>query len=248
MTISAQTTFVGETSIVERTALGGCSPVDDEALFRSLFENSGLGMASLGPDLAVHDANPEFARVLDHKPENVLGRNFFEFLHPGSHPLFRKHFERLTDGRRTSFTDRMVAVRPCSTVFTGELTGVAVRNGAQRAAAVMVLVRPGRGGEAEGASTELANAKSGRGCVLTELDARILEGIAKGMSTVQLATQLYLSRQGVEYHVTTMLRRLKAPNRAALVSRAYAAGVLGLGSWPPRVLPEAVRPVRGANG
>jgi DNA-binding CsgD family transcriptional regulator len=76
---------------------------------------------------------------------------------------------------------------------------------------------------------------------LSVLDARILEGVAAGISTVDMATKLYLSRQGVEYHVSSMLRRLRAPNRAALVSRAYSLGVLSVGSWPPKVLPDCVR-------
>jgi PAS domain S-box-containing protein len=215
--------------------------VDEDELYRSLFEDSGLGMASLGADLRIRDANPDFVRLFERRSEGVVGRSFFELLHPGSHPVVRRHFERLTDGRRTSFTDRMVALRPCATVFTGEMTGVAVRRGAQRAAAVMMLVRPEK---ATGGATPTAGAEAmvDRGRLLTELDAKILEGIAMGMSTVQLAARLYLSRQGVEYHVSTMLRRLKAPNRAALVSRAYATGVLGLGAWPPRVLPEAIKP------
>jgi PAS domain S-box-containing protein len=214
-------------------------PVDDDHLYRSLFEDSGLGMASLGTDLRIRDANPDFVRLFERRSEGVVGRSFFELLHPGSHPVVRRHFERLTDGRRTSFTDRMVALRPCSTVFTGEMTGVAVRRGAQRAAAVMVLVRPEKPSAGTGAAGTETVANRGR--LLSELDAKILEGIATGMSTVQLAARLYLSRQGVEYHVSTMLRRLKVPNRAALVSRAYATGVLGLGAWPPRVLPEAIK-------
>lgn len=97
----------------------------------------------------------------------------------------------------------------------------------------MMIIRPEKAGGPQSAVD--------RERLLSDLDARILEGIAQGMSTVQLASRLYLSRQGVEYHVSTMLRRLKAPNRAALVSRAYAAGVLALGAWPPRVLPEAIK-------
>jgi DNA-binding CsgD family transcriptional regulator len=75
---------------------------------------------------------------------------------------------------------------------------------------------------------------------MNDLDARILEGVAMGMSTVNLAAKLYLSRQGVEYHVGKMLRRFKVANRAALVSRAYAIGILGAGTWPPRVAPDYV--------
>lgn len=207
--------------------------VDDDVLFRTMFDSSGLGMASLGPDLSVRDANGEFVRAFDRPSDKVIGRNFFEFLHPGSHPVVRRHFEKLTDGRRRSFTDRMVAVRPCAATFTGEMTGIAVPQGAERTAAVMIIVRPEKAGGPQSTVD--------RERLLSDLDARILEGIATGMSTVQLASRLYLSRQGVEYHVSTMLRRLKAPNRAALVSRAYASGVLALGAWPPRVLPEAIK-------
>ena len=55
-----------------------------------------------------------------------------------------------------------------------------------------------------------------------------------------MAARLYLSRQGVEYHVGLMLRRFKAPNRAALVSRAYSMGVLTVGSWPPKAVLDFV--------
>ncbi len=75
---------------------------------------------------------------------------------------------------------------------------------------------------------------------LTALDACILEGIAAGASTAELASALYLSRQGVEYHIGLMLRQFQAPNRAALVSRAHSLGVLSVGTWPPRVTAEFV--------
>ncbi|KPC87054.1 LuxR family transcriptional regulator, partial [Streptomyces sp. NRRL WC-3753] len=77
--------------------------------------------------------------------------------------------------------------------------------------------------------------------LLSEIDARILEGIAAGVSTIPLASRLYLSRQGVEYHVTGLLRKLKVPNRAALVSRAYSMGVLKVGTWPPKVVEDFIK-------
>jgi DNA-binding NarL/FixJ family response regulator len=73
------------------------------------------------------------------------------------------------------------------------------------------------------------------------MDARILEGVAAGVSTVRLADMLYLSRGGVEYHVSALLRKLKVKNRPALVSKAYSMGIFGVGSWPPRVLPEFLK-------
>ncbi len=77
--------------------------------------------------------------------------------------------------------------------------------------------------------------------VLSALDAQVLEGVASGESTAQLASRLYLSRQGIEYRVGQMLRRFDAPNRPALVARAHALGMFAAGQWPPRVLPERVK-------
>jgi DNA-binding CsgD family transcriptional regulator len=77
--------------------------------------------------------------------------------------------------------------------------------------------------------------------LLSETDARVLEGVATGYSTLSLADRLFLSRQGVDYHVGTLLRRFRCPNRPALVAKAYAQGVLRPGAWPPRVVTDFVR-------
>ncbi|MFJ4796073.1 LuxR family transcriptional regulator [Kitasatospora purpeofusca] len=74
--------------------------------------------------------------------------------------------------------------------------------------------------------------------LLTAVDVRILEGVAIGTSTARLAASLYLSRQGIEYRIGLMMRHFQAANRPALVSRAHSLGVLSVGAWPPRVLPE----------
>jgi DNA-binding CsgD family transcriptional regulator len=51
--------------------------------------------------------------------------------------------------------------------------------------------------------------------------------------------RLFLSRQAVDYRIGAMLRKLAVPNRAALVSKAYALGLLEQADWPPRVPPHA---------
>ena len=78
--------------------------------------------------------------------------------------------------------------------------------------------------------------------MLTTLDARILEGVATGMTTAQLATMLHLSRQGIAYHIGAMMHRFRARNRTALVSRAFSAGIFQVGCWPPEVLPDYIAP------
>ncbi|MFJ3823645.1 helix-turn-helix transcriptional regulator, partial [Streptomyces nodosus] len=40
---------------------------------------------------------------------------------------------------------------------------------------------------------------------------------------------------------TCLLRKLRVPNRAALVSRAYSMGVLKVGVWPPKVVQDFIK-------
>jgi DNA-binding CsgD family transcriptional regulator len=75
---------------------------------------------------------------------------------------------------------------------------------------------------------------------LNVLDACILEGVASGASSMQLAARLFLSRQGVEYHIGRMMRLFRVSNRTALVCRAYSLGIFDSGSWPPRIHREFV--------
>ncbi|WP_253767244.1 PAS domain-containing protein [Goodfellowiella coeruleoviolacea] len=203
-------------------------------LFKSLFERSGMGIASLDLDLRVQEANADFYRQFGLRPSEAYGCGFTDLLHPSVAENLRRQLAKLAAGKRTRFCDHMVAVRGNGAAFSGELIGIMAHGQDGRPEAVIVLVKPENTGRDNPVVVE-------RGKMLSELDARILEGVAAGVSTVQLANQLYLSRQGVEYHVSAMLRRLKAPNRPALVSRAYALGILGVGNWPPRVLPEYVK-------
>ncbi|MCX4909692.1 response regulator transcription factor [Streptomyces sp. NBC_00878] len=72
------------------------------------------------------------------------------------------------------------------------------------------------------------------------MDAQLLEGLADGASTDELASRLYLSRQGIEYRVRAMFRRFGASNRTQLVAKAYSRGVLAERDWPPKVAPDYV--------
>lgn len=191
-------------------------------------------MATLTSDLRVLAGDDDFFRHFGGSSAELCGRELFDLLRPSALSVLREHFSRLHDGRRTRFTERVVGCRSDGQVFSGDLTGTAIEGTSEQPSAIVVLVRPDDEPGAEEVSTL-------RGLLLSPIEARILEGVAIGASTVQLASKLYLSRQGVEYHVGSMLRKLKAPNRAALVSRAYAAGILTVGTWPAQVLPEYVK-------
>jgi len=191
-------------------------------------------MASLNSRLNIEAANESFFRNFDRASVDVCGRSIYDLLHPSVRAPLASRFSSLLDGQGNRFVDRVIAMRGDGRSFSAEIAGIAVQREGGDMFGVVVLVSP--------------DDEVGKGCgtesrvkpLLTPLDARILEGIASGTSTVQMAARLYLSRQGVEYHVGLMLRRFKAANRAALVSRAYTMGVLTVGNWPPRAVLDFV--------
>jgi DNA-binding CsgD family transcriptional regulator len=77
----------------------------------------------------------------------------------------------------------------------------------------------------------------------TEAEVRVLELVALGLSSREIAQQLWISRQGVTYHIGNLFTKLRASSRAGLVSRAYATGLLDPRSWPPRVRDDARTPI-----
>jgi DNA-binding CsgD family transcriptional regulator len=200
---------------------------------RPAAELADVCIANLDPGLRVLEANGDFLYQLGRSAAEVCGQNFGDFVHPSVKQLMVQQLARLGESRRDRFNARLVGLRPNDGVFFGDLTGVAVRTDSGKVSKIVLLMRPDRSAE--------ARPSADRRKVLSELDARVLEGVAAGISTVQLAAKLYLSRQGIEYHVAAMLRRFKSPNRSALVAKAYSQGILRIGQWPPRVTPEYIR-------
>ena len=194
-------------------------------------------MASLDSELIIVAADAEFLRQFGRDSSDIWGRSLYELLHPSVPGILNRRFAQLAEGRRTRFAERVVGVRGAEGVFSGELMGVAVQSDKRDLRGFVVVIRP----DEEVAPVARREGGGLHRAILTNLDARILEGIARGASTVQLAARLYLSRQGVEYHVGLMLRKFKVANRAALVARAHSLGMLTVGSWPPRVLSEFVK-------
>ena len=70
---------------------------------------------------------------------------------------------------------------------------------------------------------------------LTARESRVLELIAEGLATHQVARTLHVSDQAVTYHVGNLLSKFNCGNRAGLVARAYAFGYLDPQSWPPKL-------------
>jgi PAS domain S-box-containing protein len=190
---------------------------------------AGACTAHVSPgDLAVTAADPEFARHFGLSADEICGRGLLDLLRSPVPARLREQFAALSSGHCRRFTERVTGRDGTGRNFPAEVTGIAIGKPAGEIVGVVVLLR-----RADDAVPD--------GPVLSALDAQVLEGVASGESTVQLASRLYLSRQGIEYRVGQMLRRFDAPNRPALVARAHALGMFASGQWPPRVLAERVR-------
>lgn len=181
-------------------------------------------------DTSVTAAEAEFAALFGLSSGEIYGRDLCDLLLARSPADLRRRFTALTEGRASSFTERVTGRDGIGRTFHAHLTVTAVADPHGPAGLVVLLHRTGHPDPA---------APNGRH-TLSELDARVLEGVAGGASTVQLASSLYMSRQGVEYRVGRLLRRFDAPNRPALVARAHGLGMFAEGQWPPRVLPDFV--------
>ncbi|MFJ2805906.1 LuxR C-terminal-related transcriptional regulator [Kitasatospora sp. NPDC087271] len=196
---------------------------------------TGLTMAQLDRALTIRQANEAFFWQFGRSSADLCGRTFSDLVHPSVQQPLLRQFSGLIEGRRDRFATDVIAVGPHDETFTVPLTAVMVHGGLPDESSILVMMPDGR--PDSGGSEVVA----GRKKLLSEIDAKILEGIAAGVSTVPLAARLYLSRQGVEYHVTCLLRKLRVPNRAALVSRAYSMGALKVGVWPPKVVESFVK-------
>jgi DNA-binding CsgD family transcriptional regulator len=72
---------------------------------------------------------------------------------------------------------------------------------------------------------------------ITPGELRVLQLVALGLTSREIAGRLWVSRQAVTYHIGNLLMKLRADSRAGLVARAYAIGVLSPGTWPPVIDP-----------
>jgi DNA-binding CsgD family transcriptional regulator len=207
----------------------------------SLFGQSGLGLVILDTQLRILAANAEFSCQLGGQDVSVTDRNFFDLLHPSVQPRLWPQLARVARGQ-ARFVEMMpvrwaVAHKPADNVrplITQDFNGVAADFVVNEFRRIVVLIQS----EKSSALLEPEVPED----VLSELDARILEGVATGLTTVQLASQLYLSHQGIAYHIGAMMRRFDVANRTALASKAFASGIFRMDCWPPRVLPEHIRP------
>ena len=79
---------------------------------------------------------------------------------------------------------------------------------------------------------------------LTPRETEVLQLLAVGLRTSDIAHSLSVTAKDIEYHVNLLLRKFEVSNRTGLVSRAYVLHYLLPESWPPRSIPAGATPPR----
>jgi DNA-binding NarL/FixJ family response regulator len=80
--------------------------------------------------------------------------------------------------------------------------------------------RDSRGRDAEAAS----NFHSGR--TLSEREAQVLRLLAEGMNNAEIARELFISRETVKKHVSSIFSKLQADNRVQAAVYAVRRGIV----------------------
>jgi PAS domain S-box-containing protein len=108
---------------------------DSEALFRSIFEGAGIGMALSGPDGQIRVVNPAFEQMLDYGPGELTGLHVNTITHPDDLTLQIDNVRRALAGEIDTYQMEKRYLRKDGGVMWGQLHASVVRDerGAMRA-------------------------------------------------------------------------------------------------------------------
>jgi diguanylate cyclase (GGDEF)-like protein/PAS domain S-box-containing protein len=98
------------------------------ARFRTIFEAAPIGMARLGLEGRVLEANPALVRMLGYAPEVLAEQALLEFTHPDDMERSRASHEELASGRRDSYRIEMRYVRRDGETIWAQATARLVRD------------------------------------------------------------------------------------------------------------------------
>ena len=108
---------------------------ESEALFRSIFEGAGIGMALSGPDGRIRVANPAFERLLGYAPGELTGMQVSDITLPDDLPQQMEFLRRAQAGEIDAYQLEKRYLRKDGAVVWGLLNASIVRDdqGAMRA-------------------------------------------------------------------------------------------------------------------
>ncbi|MEW2513328.1 PAS domain-containing protein [Streptomyces sp. NPDC046870] len=174
-------------------------------------------------------ANPAMATECGSTPGRLRGRHVLELFRPQKTGQVERIAEALRLRHRSRYQVSVCWRAPGGAERHGELTADPVSDSVEETPALLVMLRVL--GERPAPEPEPVR--------VTDTERRVLALLAGGATTARAARELGLTGDGVTYHLRRLSARWNAKNRTELVARAYAAGVLPTGVWPPAAGAEA---------
>ncbi|MDX2695398.1 LuxR C-terminal-related transcriptional regulator [Streptomyces ipomoeae] len=194
-------------------------------------DETSLCAALVAPCFHIAATSENFARITGNAIESIKQLSFRDILrlNPGSR--LTHHLDDLFQSKKEHIVERFVGATLDGSVNDIHVHVFAVEgNRVDGGRMALVIIRRQYGAP-----------YSEKQVTLSRIAARIVEGIAMGDSSNQIASRLSMSRQGVEYHISGLLRKFDAPSRTALISRMFARQIFDETCWPPMVLPQYVK-------
>ncbi|MFJ4487389.1 helix-turn-helix transcriptional regulator [Streptomyces longwoodensis] len=188
-------------------------------------------LVSLNRKREIVNGSVELFQLLGGSPGEIYGRRFRDFVDPAWREPVDHLLVRLLNGTLASFTSKVVLLRSADSPLVGRLVAAALWSGTPAMSTVVLSIC---------AVDEMVCGVNEQ-YSLGEMDIKILEGIATGLTSEALASRLFVSRQTVEYHIGRLLRLSRMPNRVSLIAHLYSVGVMRKGVWPPRVIKGGFR-------
>jgi PAS domain S-box-containing protein len=106
----------------DATWADGAVEEESEALFRSIFEHSAVGIALIDLEGRISKCNPALAEMLGHEVDELPGRAFTDLSYPEDGTLDLQHFEALVGGGSDHYTIEKRYVRSDGSVLWGQMT------------------------------------------------------------------------------------------------------------------------------
>jgi PAS domain S-box-containing protein len=208
---------------------------ESEQRFRAFFNGAEIGVLVLDLDARVVDANPAALRLTGRTLQAVRGQPVDLAITAADAQRHAPLWGELVAGRRGRY-DLSVTLRSSDgRLRPARLTVTLVRTAGGAPSLGLALAVP--------LATEAETVTVPSRSVPSAGEAAVLERLAAGAGLQQIATELGMSRRGVDYRITRLRHKLRADgpggtptNSAALIARAYTLGILHPAVWPPRVV------------
>ncbi|MDQ0771909.1 PAS domain S-box-containing protein [Streptomyces aurantiacus] len=205
----------------------------------ALIESSPGPLAIVDLQQRVENVNEEFGRMLGLSQEKLGGLCLGRWISPCSREPYDAVWETLSGGQDVSIGQDLVFTDQSGKILLARVGIRTLRNESGPTATAWVVESYGE------PATQMAR---NSGPDVSDLDGQVLERLAVGESNAEIADALCMSRQGLDYRIKQLRRRLSANSRGAIVARAYAQGLLSATDWPPRFRGRAEQGPADAGG